>query len=55
MYNTAFGLGLALLCMVAHVFLSYASKKVISDLESFSLKLENALGEGATGGQSQAS
>jgi biopolymer transport protein ExbB/TolQ len=54
MYNTAMGLGLALLCMVAHVFLSYASKKVLSDLESFSLKLENALGETPAGGQSQA-
>jgi len=38
MYNTAFGLGLALLCMVAHLLLSTASKKVVADLESFSLK-----------------
>jgi biopolymer transport protein ExbB len=54
MYNTAMGLGLALLCMVAHLLLSTASKKVVADLESFSLKLENLLGEGGGAGQSQA-
>jgi biopolymer transport protein ExbB len=47
MYNTAMGLSIALLCMVAHLLLASASKRVISDLESFSLKLENLLGEGA--------
>jgi biopolymer transport protein ExbB len=52
MYNTAMGLGIALLCMVSHLLLSTASKKVVSDLESFSLKLENLLGEGQ-GGQQQ--
>jgi biopolymer transport protein ExbB/TolQ len=54
MYNTAFGLSIALLCMLGHLMLSTASKKVVSDLESFSLKLENLLGEGggaAGGGQ----
>jgi len=51
MYNTAMGLGIALLCMVAHLLLSTASKKVVSDLESFSLKLENLLGEGQVGQQ----
>src|SRR6188472_1867213 len=57
MYNTAMGLGLALLCMVAHLLLSTASKKVVADLESFSLKLENVLGEGSSGapGNTQAS
>ena len=54
MYNTAMGLGIALLCMVAHLMLSTASKKVVADLESFSLKLENLLGEGGGAGQSQA-
>jgi len=56
LYNTAMGLGLALLCMAAHLLLSTASKKVVADLESFSLKLENVLGEGggAAGGQGQA-
>lgn len=45
MYNTAYGLSIALLCMVGHLLLSTASKRVVSDLESFSLKLENMLGE----------
>jgi biopolymer transport protein ExbB/TolQ len=48
MYNTAFGLGIALLCMLAHLMLSTASKKVIADLESFSLKFENMLGDGTS-------
>jgi biopolymer transport protein ExbB/TolQ len=48
MYNTAFGLGIALVCMIAHLMLSTASKKVIADLESFSLKFENMLGDGAS-------
>jgi biopolymer transport protein ExbB/TolQ len=46
MYNTAYGLSIALICMVAHLMISTASKRVIADLESFSLKLENMLGEG---------
>jgi biopolymer transport protein ExbB/TolQ len=57
MYNTAMGLFIAVLCMVGHLILSAAAKKVVSDLESFSLRLENMLGEGgvqagapATGG-----
>ncbi len=51
MYNTAMGLSIALLCMLGHLLLASASKKVVADLESFSLKLENLLGE--TGGPSQ--
>jgi len=47
MYNTAMGLSIALLCMLAHLMLASASKRVVADLESFSLKLENLLGEGA--------
>ncbi|HVK74054.1 MAG TPA: MotA/TolQ/ExbB proton channel family protein [Kofleriaceae bacterium] len=50
MYNTAFGLAIALLCMVAHLMLSAAMKKVISDLEAFSLRFENLLAEGALAG-----
>jgi biopolymer transport protein ExbB/TolQ len=46
MYNTAYGLSIALVCMVAHLLLSTASKKVIADVESFSLKFENLLGDG---------
>ena len=49
MYNTAFGLSIALLCMVAHLLLSAAMKKVISDLETFSLRFENLLADGSAG------
>jgi len=45
MNNTAFGLGIAALCMIAHVFLNSASKKQQHELESFSMKLENLLAE----------
>ncbi len=50
MYNTAFGLFIALICMVGHLLLSAAMKKVISDLEAFSLRFENLLADGASGG-----
>ncbi len=46
MYNTAYGLGIALSCMIAHLLLSTASKRVMADLEGFSLKFENMLGDG---------
>jgi biopolymer transport protein ExbB/TolQ len=46
MYNTAFGLSIALLCMIAHLMLSAAMKKTVSDLEAFSLRFENLLAEG---------
>ncbi len=50
MYNTGFGLGIALLCMIAHLMLSTASKRVMADLEGFSLKFENMLGDGKENG-----
>ena len=46
MYNTAFGLTIALICMVAHLLLSGAMKKVVADLEAFSLRFENLLADG---------
>jgi biopolymer transport protein ExbB/TolQ len=46
MYNTAFGLSIALICMIAHLVLSAAMKKVIADLEAFSLRFENLLSDG---------
>jgi len=46
MYNTAFGLTIALICMVGHMLLSAAMKKVIADLEAFSLRFENLLADG---------
>jgi len=45
LYNTTAGLGIAVICMIGHLLLSTASKKVIADLESFSLRLENMLGD----------
>jgi biopolymer transport protein ExbB len=60
MYNTAMGLFIAVLCMVAHLILSAAAKRVMGELESFSLRLENMLGDGGVegpkheGGQSSA-
>ncbi len=49
MYHTAIGLFIAVTCMIAHLILSAAAKKVVGDLESFSLRLENLLGESAHG------
>ena len=46
MYNTAFGLSIALVCMISHLLLSAAMKKTVSDLEAFSLRFENLLAEG---------
>jgi len=46
MYNTAYGLSIALICMVGHLLLSAAMKKVITDLEAFSLRFENLLADG---------
>jgi biopolymer transport protein ExbB len=54
MYNTAFGLSIALLCMLGHLLLSAAMKKVISDLEAFSLRFENLLSEGGSAAASRA-
>jgi len=54
MYNTAFGLGIALICMVGHLLLSAAMKKVVSDLEAFSLRFENLLADGGSAAASRA-
>src|SRR5688572_32810498 len=43
--NTAMGLGIAVTCIIAHAILSSASKKQVSDIEAFALKLENLLAE----------
>ena len=43
--NTAMGLGIAVLCIIAHAILSSMSKRQNSDLEAFALKLENLLSE----------
>jgi biopolymer transport protein ExbB/TolQ len=43
MNNTAFGLSIAVACIIAHLFLSASAKKMTSDLESNAFKLENML------------
>ncbi len=55
MYNTAFGLSIALICMLGHLLLSAAMTKVVSDLESFSMRFENLLAEGGGGTAAAAS
>ncbi len=47
--NTAMGLGIAVVCIVAHAVLGSLSKRQAADLEAFSLKLENLLAESAHG------
>jgi biopolymer transport protein ExbB/TolQ len=48
MYNTAFGLSIALICMIGHLLLASAMKKVVADLEAFSLRFENLLSDGGS-------
>ena len=45
MINTALGLFIAVVAIIGHLIFSTASKKIISDLESFALRLENMLGD----------
>ena len=43
MWNTAFGLGIAVACMIAHLFLSQRAKKLAHELESTMEKVFNLL------------
>jgi biopolymer transport protein ExbB/TolQ len=43
MYNTALGLGIALVCMIAHLVLHGMAKRQKLDLERSTMKLENLL------------
>jgi biopolymer transport protein ExbB/TolQ len=43
MYNTAFGLSIAVVCMVAHVFLHTRSKNIQHDLDSTTERVFNLL------------
>lgn len=43
MYNTALGLGIALVCMIAHLILHGMAKRQKQDLERSTMKLENLL------------
>jgi biopolymer transport protein ExbB/TolQ len=49
MNNTAFGLGIAVTCIVAHLLLTSKSKAMIEEIEFFALKLENLLARRAAG------
>jgi len=51
LYNTTAGLSIAVVCMIGHLLLSTASKKVMADLESFSLRLENLLADNGSDGK----
>jgi biopolymer transport protein ExbB/TolQ len=43
MYNTALGLGIAVLCMIFHLILHGQQKKIKLDMERSTMKLENLL------------
>jgi biopolymer transport protein ExbB len=49
MNNTAFGLGIAVTCIVAHLLLSSKSKAMIEELEYNAVKLENLLSRRVAG------
>ena len=49
MNNTAFGLGIAVSCIVAHLFLTAYAKKMVETVELSALKLENLLSRRAAG------
>ena len=46
MYNTAFGLGIAVVCMIAHVFLHTRGKAIQHDLDSTTERVFNLLTAG---------
>jgi len=43
MYTTAFGLAIAVICMFGHLFLTNMTKKIIDEIDQYSVKLENLL------------
>lgn len=43
MNNTAFGLGIAVTCMIFHLIISGSAKRITADLERTAVKLENLL------------
>jgi biopolymer transport protein ExbB/TolQ len=49
MNNTAFGLTIAVVCIVAHLLLTLKSKAMIEDVEFHALKLENMLSRRISG------
>jgi biopolymer transport protein ExbB len=49
MNNTAFGLSIAVICIIGHLLLTNRSKSMIEELELSSMKLENLLARRASG------
>jgi biopolymer transport protein ExbB/TolQ len=49
MNNTAFGLGIAVTCIIAHLLLNNRAKAMIEELELNALKLENLLARKSAG------
>ena len=47
MYNTAFGLMLAIICITGHLVVGSRARSIVEDIELYSLKLENMLGRRA--------
>ena len=47
MYNTAFGLLLAIICITGHLIVGSRARAIVEDIELHSLKLENMLGRRA--------
>jgi len=43
MYNTAYGLTIAIFCMIFHLVLTNTTKKIIEEIDQYSVKLENLL------------
>jgi biopolymer transport protein ExbB len=43
MYTTAFGLIVAVPCLAMHIFLTNVTKKIIDEIDQYSVKLENLL------------
>ncbi len=43
MNNTAYGLTIAIFCMIFHLFLTNITKKIIEEIDQYSVKLENLL------------
>jgi biopolymer transport protein ExbB len=49
MNNTAFGLSIAILCIIAHLLLTNRSKAMIEEMELNAMRLENLLAQRASG------
>ena len=49
MNNTAFGLTIAVICIVAHLFLNAYAKRMVEGVELNALKLENLLSRRSAG------